>query len=85
MYFLRLKVKEFLIRTIACIMFGFYLAYSFSVKIPNFLDVLQNEKLVIANFLFMIIFSAWFLFAYMIRLKFLFIATSILTVLAVSL
>ncbi|QKG29803.1 hypothetical protein [Campylobacter sp. RM16187] len=78
------RTKEFIIRTIACSVFGFIISYYFSVKIPNFLSVIQNEKLVVANFLFMGIFTLWFLFCYTIRLKFVLVLTVLFTTLAVT-
>ncbi|QCD52135.1 hypothetical protein [Campylobacter sp. RM16192] len=78
------RTKEFIIRTVACCVFGFIISYYLSVKIPNFLDIVQNEKLVIANFLFMSIFTVWFLLCYIVSLRLVFVFMALFTTLAVA-
>lgn len=78
------RAKEFVIRSVICILFGFIISYYLSIKISNFLDIVQNEKLVVANFLFMGIFTVWFLSCYTIRLKFILVLTVLFTALAVG-
>lgn len=80
-----IRTREFIVRTILVVLFGFIISYYLSMKIPHIFDVVQNEKLVLANMLFMIIFTLWFLLAYIARFKFLIPLTILFTVLAVAL
>lgn len=64
------RTKEFIVRTAIFIFFGYTISYYLSIKIPHFLNITQNEKLMVSNLLFIIIFIICFLYSYLLRFKF---------------
>ncbi|ASM35924.1 hypothetical protein CSPB12327_04430 [Campylobacter sp. RM12327] len=72
------KFFKFIFRTFIAVFVGYFLSYKFAIKLPEILNLSNQNKIVFANFFLMGFFTFWAMLSYILDAKYIIIFCIIL-------